>query len=106
MARPMTNVVAVYRQPKDAKSFDRYYADVHTPLVKKIPGLRRLEVTKVTGTPGGSPSDIYQFAALYFDDAAARDRALGSPEGKAVVDDLPKFAAGIVSIYFGEGYEP
>ncbi len=106
MAKPLTKIVAVYRQPKDPKRFDQYYADVHTPLVKKMPGLRRLEVTKVTGTAGGGSADIYQFAALYFDDAAARDRALGSPEGKAVVDDLPKFAAGIVSVYFGEGYEP
>ncbi len=60
MAKPMTKVVAVYRQPKDPKSFDTYYADTHTPLAKTLPGLRRLEVTKITGTPGG-PSDVYYF---------------------------------------------
>jgi len=101
MAQPMTKAIAVYRQPKDAKSFDAYYAETHTPLVKKMPGLRRLEVTKMTG-PG---SDVYQVAELYFDDAGARETALASREGKAVVDDLPKFAAGIVSIYFGEARE-
>lgn len=105
MAKPMTKVIAVYRQPKDVKSFDKYYADVHTPLVKKMPDLRRLEVTKITGTPGGK-SDIYQIAELYFDDATARDRALNSPEGKAVVADLAKFAAKIASVYFGDGREP
>jgi uncharacterized protein (TIGR02118 family) len=105
MARPMTKIVAVYQHPKDPAKFDRYYADVHTPLVKKMPGLRRLEVTKVTGGPGGR-SDVYQITELYFDDAPARDRALQSAEGKAVVDDLPKFADGIVSIHFGEGREP
>ncbi len=105
MTKPMVKVIAVYRQPKDAKSFDAYYAGTHTPLVKTLPGLRRLEVTKITGTPGG-PSDVYQIGELSFDDAAARDRALASPEGKAAVDDLPKFAAGIVSVYFGEGREP
>lgn len=105
MAKAMTKVVAVYRQPTDPRSFDRYYAETHTPLAKKLPGLRRLEVTRITGTPGGA-SDVYLIAELYFDDAAARDGALASKEGKAVVDDLPKFAAGIVSVYLGEGREP
>jgi uncharacterized protein (TIGR02118 family) len=104
MAQPMTKVIAVYRQPKDAKSFDKYYAETHTPLAKKMPGLRRLEVTKITGAAGGT-SDVYQVAELYFDDPGARETALASREGKAVVDDLPKFAAGIVSVYFGDGRE-
>jgi len=101
MAQPMTKLIAVYRQPKDAKSFDEYYAGTHTPLVKKMPGLRRLEVTRITGAAGGA-SDVYQVAELYFDDPGARETALASREGKAVVDDLPKFAAGIVSVYLGE----
>jgi uncharacterized protein (TIGR02118 family) len=104
MAQPMTKVIAVYRQPKDARSFDKYYAETHTPLAKKMPGLRRLEVTKITGAASGT-SDVYQVAELYFDDAGAREKALASREGKAVVDDLPKFAAGIVSVYFGDGRE-
>lgn len=104
MAQPMTKVIAVYRQPKDAKSFDKYYAETHTPLVKKMPGLRRLEVTKITGAAGGA-SDVYQVVGLYFDDPGSRETALASREGKAVVDDLPKFAAGIVSIYMGDGRE-
>lgn len=102
MPTPRTKVIAVYRQPKDAASFDRYYAETHTPLAKRLPGLRRLEVTKMTGSAAGK-SDVYQIAELYFDDAAAREKALGSREGKAVVDDLPLFADGIVQIYFGEG---
>src|SRR5438067_5646443 len=104
MANPMTKIIAVYRQPKDAKIFDKYYAETHTPLAKKMPGLRRLEVTRITGAAGGA-SDIYQVAELYFDDPGARETALASKEGKAVVDDLPKFAAGIVGVYFGDARE-
>jgi uncharacterized protein (TIGR02118 family) len=101
----MTKIIAVYRIPRDPTEFDRYYAQVHTPLVKKMPGLRRLEVTKITGVPSGA-SDLYQIAELYFEGSAAREAALASNEGKAVVADLPKFAEGIVSVYFGEGREP
>ena len=94
-----------YRTPRDPAEFDRYYAQVHIPLAKKIPGLRRLEVTGVTGAPSGA-SDLYLIAELYFDNAAAREAALASNEAKATEADLSKFAEGIVSVYFGVGREP
>src|SRR6266849_5176303 len=101
----MTKLIVFYRTPRDPAEFDRYYAQVHTPLAKKIPGLRRFEVTRVTGAPSGA-SDLYLIAELYFDNAAAREAALTSNEGKAAEADLPKFAEGIVSAYFGMGREP
>ena len=101
----MAKLIVFYRTPRDPAEFDRYYAQVHIPLAKKIPGLRRLEVTRVTGAPSGA-SDLYLIAELYFDNAAARVAALASNEGKAAEADLPKFAEGIVSVYFGMGREP
>jgi uncharacterized protein (TIGR02118 family) len=104
-AESMAKLIVFYRMPRDPAEFDRYYAQVHTPLVKKMPGLRRLEVTRLTGAPSGA-SDLYLIAELYFDNAAAREAALASNEGKATEADLPKFAKGIVSVYFGMGREP
>jgi uncharacterized protein (TIGR02118 family) len=104
-AESMAKLIVVYRIPRDPAEFDRYYAQVHTPLVKRMPGLRRLEVTRLTGAPSGA-SDLYLIAELYFDNAAAREAALVSNEGKAAEADLPKFADGIVSVYFGIGREP
>ena len=31
----MTKLIVVYRTPRDPAEFDRYYAQVHTPLAKK-----------------------------------------------------------------------
>ena len=104
-AESMAKLIVVYRIPRDPAEFDRYYAQVHTPLAKKIPGLRRLEVTRLTGAPSGA-SDLYLIAELYFDNAAAREAALASNEAKATEADLSKFAEGIVSVYFGVGREP
>ena len=101
----MAKLIVLYRLPRNPAEFDRYYAQVHTPLVKNIPGLRRFEVTRLTGAPSGA-SDLYLIAELYFDNAAAREAALTSNEGKAAEADLPKFAEGIVSVYFGMGREP
>ena len=101
----MAKLIVFYRTPRDPAEFDRYYAQVHIPLAKKIPGLRRLEVTRVTGAPSGA-SDLYLIAELYFDNPAARETALATNEGKAAEADVPKFAEGIVSVYFGVGREP
>jgi len=101
----MAKLIVFYRTPRDPAEFDRYYAQVHIPLAKTIPGLRRLEVTRVTGAPSGA-SDLYLIAELYFDNAAAREAALASNEAKATEADLSKFAEGIVSVYFGVGREP
>jgi uncharacterized protein (TIGR02118 family) len=104
-AESMAKLIVLYRTPRDPAEFDRYYAQVHTPIVKKIPGLRRLELTRLTGAPSGA-SDLYLIAELYFDNVAAREAALTSNEGKAAEADLPKFAEGIVTVYFGVGREP
>lgn len=42
----MAKIFAIYQQPADPAAFDRYYFDTHVPLAKKIPGLRRYEVTR------------------------------------------------------------
>jgi len=42
----MARLVAMYKTPKDAGGFDAYYFNTHVPIAKKIPGLRKYEVSK------------------------------------------------------------
>jgi uncharacterized protein (TIGR02118 family) len=37
----MAHIVVMYKTPKDAAAFDKYYAETHIPLAKKITGLRK-----------------------------------------------------------------
>ena len=37
-AAEMAKLIVVYRIPRDPAEFDRYYAQVHTPLAKKYRG--------------------------------------------------------------------
>ena len=90
----MARVVVMYKTPKDAAAFDKYYAETHIPLAKKMPGLRRFEVSKgPVGTPAG-PSGFHLIATLHFEDLAAVQKAFGSPEGQAAAGDVAKFASG------------
>ena len=71
----------------------------HIPLAKKIPGLRKYEVSEgPVPTPAG-PSGYHLVALLHFDDLAAIQAAFGSVEGQAAVADVQTFATGGVDIF-------
>jgi uncharacterized protein (TIGR02118 family) len=96
----MARLIVMYRTPKDAAAFDRYYVDTHAPIAKKIPGLRRYEVSQgPVGTPAGA-SNLHLVATLHFDDMAALQKGLGSPQGQAAAGDLQNFATGGADLYF------
>ncbi len=97
----MTKLIALYRNPSDAAAFDKHYFDVHIPLVRKFPGLKRLEVTRVTGAPIGE-AKFHLMAEMYFETKDAMDSALASSEGKAVTRDIMSFAADVITVFHGE----
>jgi uncharacterized protein (TIGR02118 family) len=99
----MARLVVMYRKPEDVAAFDKYYFETHVPIAKKIPGLRKYEVSRgPVATPVG-PSDFHLIATLHFDDLAAVQGAFASPEGQAAAADVQKFAqAGVDMIFFEE----
>ncbi len=101
----MVKLVALYRKPSDLEEFERHYTSVHTPLVRKYPGLRRLEITRIASSPQGGEPRFHLMCEMTFDNREAMDAALASPEGKAVAKDLMGFAAPLVTVVFGETQE-
>ena len=99
----MVKLVVMYGQPEDAAAFDAYYAGTHIPLVEKIPNLRRFEACKVLGTPDGGAAPYYYHAELCFDDAAALESSLASPEGQAAGADVETFATGGATVMITQG---
>ena len=88
----MARMVVIYPTPKNIEEFDRHYFEIHVPLAKKIPGLRKYEVNDgPIATPIGS-TGIHRIGTLYFDDLAAIERAFASPEGQAAGADRRLFA--------------
>jgi uncharacterized protein (TIGR02118 family) len=96
----MAELVVLYKTPKDPAAFDKYYAETHIPLAKKLPGLRKYQVSQgAVATPAG-PSGLHLVAVLTFDNMAAVQNAFGSAEGKAAAGDVAKFATGGADIMF------
>ncbi|MFO2549649.1 EthD family reductase [Alicyclobacillus cycloheptanicus] len=94
-------MVALYKRPDDIDAFLQHYEQVHMPLARKMPGLRRVEINRFFDARGGD-ADPFLMAELYFDSREAMFASIQSPEGKASGRDLQQFAGGIVRIYFAD----
>jgi uncharacterized protein (TIGR02118 family) len=85
-------MIVVYQTPKNAEAFDRHYFDIHVPLAKKLPGLRKYEVNDGPIEAPAGASDVYRIGILHFDDFAAIRTAFASPQGQAAAADRRLFA--------------
>jgi uncharacterized protein (TIGR02118 family) len=88
----MARMVVIYKTPKDAAAFDKHYFETHVPLAKKIPGLRKYEVSTGPIRAAAGGGDYHLVATLHYDDVAAIQRAFASPEGQAAAADRRIFA--------------
>ncbi|MGW7525621.1 EthD family reductase [Streptomyces sp. NPDC054783] len=81
--------LALYEAPADAQAFDRHCREVHIPLGRRLPGLRRHTVGRgVAPVRGGAP--YYLVATLEWDSAAQLRAAFASPEGRATAADTAR----------------
>ncbi len=96
----MTQLVVMYKTPKDTAAFDKHYFEKHIPIAKKIPGLRKYEVSQGPVASPAGPSGLHLIAILTFDNLAAVKAAFASPEGQATAADVPTFATGGVDMIF------
>jgi uncharacterized protein (TIGR02118 family) len=82
-------MIAFYKEPVNREEFDAYYFEKHVPLVQKIPGLVKIEVSRFSG----KNAPYYLMTTLYFNNKDERKAGLSSPEGQATSVDVPNFAA-------------
>jgi uncharacterized protein (TIGR02118 family) len=101
----MARLIVLYKTPTDPAAFDKYYAETHIPIAKKIPGLRKYEVSRGPVVAPGGPSPVHLVATLHFDSLAAIQNAFGSPEGMAAGADVQKFATGGADMLMFESVE-
>jgi uncharacterized protein (TIGR02118 family) len=96
----MVRFLVLYDMPADPEAFDRHYRQIHIPLAKQLPGLRRYTISRNHKAVRGDRS-YYLVAELDWDDTAAMQHAFASEVGKATAADVPKFApTGVSSLVF------
>lgn len=100
----MYKLIALYKTPQDADAFMAHYKNTHMPLVAEVPGLQKVEVTKVLTTLMGEQGN-FLMAEMYFAGEASYKAAMKSPENAAAGKDLGAFASGLVTLMKGEVLE-
>lgn len=91
------------RKPEfTSDAFRRHWREIHGPLAQRVPGVRRYvqhHVVDTTGHPDLPPADhAYDgIVELWFDDAAAMETALATPEAKAMFADGTLFIGSVTS---------
>ena len=88
----MARMLVVYKKPADVQAFEKHYFETHIPLAKKIPGLRKYEISHGPITVVAGSPDVYLIGTLHFDDLDAIQKAFASPEGQAARADRRLFA--------------
>lgn len=93
-------LIALYKRPEDPQAFEQAYFNTHLPLINKVPGLRKTVITRFTRTLMGD--DLFMMAEMYFTDSSALKVGMKSPEMAAAGENLNSFAAGLVTLLYGE----
>jgi len=83
----MARLIVSYDIAADSAEFEKRYFEQHVPLAKKIPGLRKYEVSRSPVLTPFGPSPYQLVAILHFDDIAAIQNAFASSEGQAAAAD-------------------
>ncbi|MGE0737382.1 MAG: EthD family reductase [Alphaproteobacteria bacterium] len=93
----MHKLVVLYKTPKDPVHFKHYYETTHLPLARKMPNVKASRHSFAIQGMGG-PAPYFCVYEAEFESEAAMGAAFGSPEGQAVVADVPNYATAEVTI--------
>jgi uncharacterized protein (TIGR02118 family) len=96
----MVRLMLLFKKASDIPTFDLHFGR-NLSLLKRMPGIRRVEEGHVLGGPAGETA-YDRTLEVFFDDFDALDAALTSPEGVAAGKDLMEFAGARVEVLFVE----
>lgn len=100
-------LLALFKRPEGGDealaTFLRRYRAEHLPLIAKVPGLHATQVEEVSQKYAGD--DIVVVTRMTFDDQAALDAGMASPEMRDAGRNLREIAPGLLTLVALEGGE-
>ena len=98
----MHKFIALYKTPDDIPAFLDHYDNVHAPLARKVPGLQKLVVNRITANAFGGELPFFLIAEMHFETKEDFDAAMKSEENKAAGRDAMTFAKGLITAVIAE----
>jgi len=100
----MHKLVVLIRRSARGESIERRWSDEFVPLAERMPGLRRVVVSRPVGAPAVAPR-FQLIHELFFEDLHSLRAGMSSPEGEAAGRALMGFAAVEAELFFAEHLE-
>ena len=97
----MRKIVVTYPPQPDLDAFEKRFLDVHLPLLRLLPGLARLECSRIKTAPE-TPNPAVYMVESYFPDKDTLRAALKSAEMGACVEDVKANIPGGNTVYLSE----
>jgi uncharacterized protein (TIGR02118 family) len=88
----MAQMIVIYGTPRDPAAFDKHYSDVHVPLARQLPGLRKLETSLGPIISLYGAGEVHLVATLHFDSLSDINAAFMSESGRACAADRQQLA--------------
>jgi uncharacterized protein (TIGR02118 family) len=96
-----TKITVIYDNPTDVDAFETGYSD-QVALARALPGLQKLETSKVWPKEDGTETPAYRMVDMYFADYDAASAAVATPEAAALFPSIFGIASGGVRIAFSD----
>jgi uncharacterized protein (TIGR02118 family) len=96
-----TKITVIFDQPANAEAFEAAYATGVADLAWWLPGIQRLETSKVHPTRDGW-EPTYRMIDMYFADFDTATAAALSPRADALFQNIASPATGRVQVLFAE----
>jgi uncharacterized protein (TIGR02118 family) len=88
----VAQMIVIYKTPRNPAGFERHYFEVHVPLARQLPGLRKLETNRGPIISLYGASDVHLVAILHFDSLSHINAAFTSKCGRACAADRQQLA--------------
>src|SRR5690348_16247151 len=96
-----TKITIIYDNPQDPDAFEAGYPE-QLALAAKLPGVERVESSKVSPKEDGTPTPAYRLLDLYFADYDAAGAATTTAEAGEFFANVLALATGGVRIVFAD----
>ncbi len=101
----MFKFTVLYYRVDDETALEEFFTTTHLPLAEALPGLRRLEISRITRQPFGR-SRFYLSVEAYFDNEVAMQEGLLSQQGLAMMDALRPWSENkLLAWFYADSFE-
>ena len=98
-----TKITVIYDNPTDLNAFEAAFADnKQLDLARSLPGLERIESSKVWPKEDGSQTPAHRLIDMYFPNYDTASAAVTTPAAAALFPNIFELASGGVRIVFAD----